>query len=118
MNQVNPAHTPSGIYYQVEDEGHGKRIGQGSVVRFHATGYFLNNTRFYSSLDGEKVPLEAIIGERMVIPGLEEGLQLFSEGGKGKIIIPSALAYGAKGQGEMIPPNTVLVFSLEILSVE
>jgi FKBP-type peptidyl-prolyl cis-trans isomerase len=62
-------------------------------------------------------PFSFKIGEGMVIPGWEEGLTYFREGDKGYIFIPSKLAYGEEAQGEAIPPNSDLVFYIEMEKV-
>ena len=96
--------------------GGGDVVGLGKSVRFHTIGRLLNGTQFYSSYDDGQ-PLEVIIGQRMVVPGMEEGLQLFKQGGKGTLYLPSRLGYGTTGFGSQIPPNTIISFEVEILSV-
>jgi FKBP-type peptidyl-prolyl cis-trans isomerase len=59
-----------------------------------------------------------IVGQGQVIPGWEEALTLLKDGGKGKFIIPSSLAYGERGYPGIIPPNADLAFDLQIMKVE
>ena len=77
-------------------------------------GTLIDGTLFDSSIKrGEP----AVFGVNQVIPGWVEALQLMPEGSKWKLYIPSDLAYGARGAGEMIPPHSTLVFEVELLEV-
>lgn len=113
--------TSSGLYYVVENEGDGEKIISGKKVTVNYTGGFLNGKIFDSSTNpdfGHVEPIQFVIGQGMVIKGWEEGITLFNVGGKGKLIIPSSLAYGTNGAGETIAPNTPLVFEIEILKMQ
>ena len=82
-----------------------------STVRASYSGYFTDGTVFdYSPAAGIEFDLQS------VIPGWTEGIPYFKEGGYGKLLIPSALAYGTKGTGG-IPPNSVLIFDVALLEV-
>jgi peptidyl-prolyl cis-trans isomerase A (cyclophilin A) len=106
--------TPSGLMYIIETEGTGKPAAAGDTVTVHYTGTLLNGTKFDSSVDrGE--PITFPIGLGMVIPGWEEGIMLLKPGTKAKLIIPPALAYGAQSPSPMIPPNSTLVFDVELI---
>jgi FKBP-type peptidyl-prolyl cis-trans isomerase len=59
-------------------------------------------------------PLPVSVGLGQVIPGWDEGLMLLKKGSKAKLIIPSPLGYGESGAGAMIPPNSILVFDVEV----
>lgn len=114
-NKLNAKTTESGIYYVVEKEGKGKNPTLESTVKVHYSGTLLNGTKFDSSYDrGEptEFPLKG------VVRGWQEGIPLLKPGGKGKIIIPSGLAYGPRQIGPNIPPNSVLVFDVELLEVK
>lgn len=102
--------TPSGMYYIVEKAGK-KDIGKGDKVKAHYTGTLLDGTKFDSSVDRGQ-PLEFPLGG--VIPGWQEGIPLLKVGGKGKLIIPSNLAYGPRAMGN-IPAYSTLVFDVEVL---
>ncbi len=114
-NKLNAKSTESGIYYVVDKEGKGANPTLESNVKVHYSGTLLDGTKFDSSYDrGE--PTEFPL--RGVIRGWQEGIPLFKPGGKGKIIIPSGLAYGPQQVGPSIPPNSVLVFDIELLEVK
>ena len=106
--------TESGLQYMVLKEGTGAKPGPTDEVTVHYTGKLLNGTVFDSSVErGEPAtfPLDK------VIPGWTEGLQLMSEGAKYRLFIPSDLAYGSKGAGDQILPNSTLIFDVELIKV-
>ena len=105
---------PSGLQYEVINEGTGKKAKATEQVKCHYEGTLIDGTLFDSSIKrGEP----AVFGVNQVIPGWVEALQLMPEGSKWKLYIPSDLAYGARGAGEMIPPHSTLVFEVELLEV-
>ena len=107
--------TESGLQYVVLSEGSGEKPKATDTVKVHYTGTFTDGKTFDSSVErGE--PAEFVVDE--VIPGWVEALQLMPLGSKYKLFIPSALAYGEEGAGGIIPPNTTLVFEVELLSIE
>ncbi|XID74967.1 FKBP-type peptidyl-prolyl cis-trans isomerase [Alkanindiges sp. WGS2144] len=106
--------TPSGLQYQVIQEGNGKKPTASSEVKVHYEGKLIDGTVFDSSIKrGE--PLAFLLNQ--VIPGWTEGLQLMKEGSKYRFFIPPELGYGKAGAGEAIPPNSVLIFDVELLKV-
>jgi FKBP-type peptidyl-prolyl cis-trans isomerase len=83
-------------------------------VEVHYTGWLLDGTKFDSSYDrGEPVtfPLSG------VIPGWQEGVGLMKVGGKSKLIVPPELGYGERGFGNRIPPDSVLVFDIQLRDI-
>ncbi len=105
---------PSGLQYEVIKEGNGKKPKATDRVRCHYEGTLINGTLFDSSIQrGEP----AVFGVNQVIAGWVEALQLMSEGAKWRLFIPSDLAYGANGAGEMIPPHSTLIFEVELIEV-
>ncbi len=105
---------PSGLQYEILTEGHGKKAKATDQVKCHYEGTLIDGTLFDSSIKrGEP----AIFGVNQVIPGWVEALQLMPEGSKWRLYIPSDLAYGAKGAGEMIPPHSTLMFDVELIQV-
>lgn len=94
--------------------GEGDEVKDGDWVSVHYTGCLKDGTKFDSSLDrGE--PIEFPLGGGMVIPGWEQGIRGMRVGGKRKLVIPPELAYGEDGAGDVIPPNAVLVFDVEVV---
>lgn len=106
--------TASGLQYFVEKEGDGKTPKATDTVKVHYTGTLTNGEKFDSSVDrGE--PAEFPVNG--VIKGWTEALQLMKVGGKMKLAIPADLAYGQSGRPG-IPPNSVLLFDVELLEVK
>lgn len=106
--------TESGLQYKVEVEGTGAKPTAEDRVKVHYTGTLLDGTKFDSSLDrGE--PAE--FGVTQVIPGWTEGLQIMPVGSKYTFWIPSDLAYGERGAGQDIKPNSTLKFEVELLEI-
>ncbi len=106
--------TASGLQYEVLTEGKGDAPKATDTVTVHYKGTLINGETFDSSYDrGQPVsfPLQN------VIPGWTEGLQLMKPGAKYKFVIPSALAYGERGAGAKIGPNSTLVFEVELLNL-
>jgi FKBP-type peptidyl-prolyl cis-trans isomerase len=107
--------TASGLYYIKRKAGTDPQIQSGNTVKAHYIGRFLNGQKFDSSYD-KNSPMLVTVDKTGVIKGWTEGLKLMQKGEKATLYIPSALGYGLGGSSN-IPPNTVLVFDLEILSV-
>ena len=96
--------------------GDGKKIIHHSWVQIEYTGSFENGKVFDTNV-GKNRPLVVQMGMKEVIPGFELGIIGTKKGTKRKIKIPSKLAYGKKGGGDVIPPNTDLIFEFEIIDV-
>ena len=99
-----------------QNEGTGRVAESGDIVRVHYVGTLENGKQFDSSL-GRGVPLEFQLGVGQVISGWDQGVVGMKEGGKRKLIIPPALAYGDRSVGS-IPPNSTLIFQVELLEVK
>ena len=124
--------TPSGLAYKITEKGTGVKPANGTTFYFHYAGYFEDGTLFdssyetvsksYGKFDANRAaqngyqafPFEAGKKDGM-IPGFIEGLENMAFGDKAVVFIPSNLAYGERGAGSVIPPNTTLVFELEML---
>ncbi len=124
--------TPSGLTYKITEKGTGVKPTNGTQFYFHYAGYFEDGTLFdssyetvsksYGKFDANRAaqngyqafPFEAGKKDGM-IPGFIEGLENMAFGDKAVVFIPSNLAYGERGAGGVIPPNTTLVFELEML---
>lgn len=106
--------TASGLQYEVLKEGTGKMPSASDRVTVHYTGKLIDGTVFDSSVErGEP----ATFGVTQVIPGWVEALQLMKEGAKWRLFIPSNLAYGPNGAGNVIGPNATLIFDVELIKV-
>ena len=108
--------TPSGLQYIDEVEGTGVSPQPGQIVQVHYTGTLENGTKFDSSVD-RRQPFEFPIGVGRVIKGWDEGVMTMKVGGKRKLVIPAELGYGSRGIGP-IPPNSTLIFDVELLAVK
>jgi len=98
-------------------EGEGAEIVNHSKIKVHYLGMLEDGTKFDSSYDrGE--PFSFQIGLRQVIKGWETGIVGMKVGGKRTLIIPPELGYGERGAGELIPPNSTLIFDIEIIDVQ
>lgn len=107
----------TGLKYEVVAEGKGDVAAKGTVVSVHYTGTLENGTKFDSSLDRNQ-PIEFPLGQGMVIPGWEEGIEGMKVGEKRKLIIPYNLAYGEAGRAPVIPPKANLLFDVELVAVK
>jgi len=107
--------TASGLQYKVIKDGAGKTPKATDTVKTHYRGTLINGKEFDSSYKrGE--PAEFPVNG--VIKGWTEALQLMKEGSKWQLFIPSELAYGERGAGQDIGPNSTLIFDIELLSVK
>jgi len=104
---------------QIEDQvvGTGAEAAAGKKVSVHYTGWLTNGTKFDSSKDRSR-PFDFGLGQGQVIKGWDQGVAGMKVGGKRKLTIPPELGYGAAGAGGVIPPNSTLVFEVELLSVK
>ena len=109
--------TASGLKYIIVSGGDGKPTVPGMLAIVHYDGYLLDGKKFDSSRDRNE-PLEFALGESQVIKGWDEGVALMKIGDKYRFIIPSNLAYGSKGAGNVIPPDATLIFDVEVMGID
>lgn len=127
VNNLTAKTTESGIRYVITHPGTGGNPQPGDSVKVNYTGYLLNGKVFDTSFDevakehgvyNERRPYNPIefqLGVGQVILGWDEGIGLLNKGAKGKIYIPSPIAYGTQAKGKDIPANSILVFDIELI---
>ncbi|NJN85518.1 MAG: FKBP-type peptidyl-prolyl cis-trans isomerase [Leptolyngbyaceae cyanobacterium SL_7_1] len=108
--------TESGLKYIDLVEGTGATPQTGQTVTVHYTGTLEDGTKFDSSRDRDR-PFSFRIGTGQVIRGWDEGVGSMQVGGRRQLIIPPDLGYGSRGAGRVIPPNSTLIFDVELLRV-
>ena len=109
-----------GLTYRDLKVGSGAVAGTGKVAVIHFTGWIDNNGKkgeqFFSSREDGK-PVAFKIGTDLVIEGWNRGVVGMQEGGKRRLMVPSALGYGAAGAADIVPPNADLIYDIELLEV-
>ena len=105
---------PSGLQYKIITAGQGKKPTDADTVVCHYRGTLLDGKEFDSSYGGTP----ATFGVKDVIPGFREAVKLMPVGSKWQLFIPPDLAYGERGAGNAIEPNSTLIFELELLSIK
>lgn len=111
--------TPSGLQYVDTKCGTGEEAVTGALVSVHYTGRLTNGKKFDSSLDRTPVePFSFPLGGGQVIAGWDEGIQGMRVGGKRTLTIPPDLAYGESGVPGAIPPDSTLIFDVELMDVQ
>ena len=110
INLAAMTRTSSGLYYEDIETGEGDPATAGQDVQVAYTGWLANGTQFDSGT------LSFNLGARDVVAGFDEGVQGMRVGGVRRIIIPPALGYGSQARGA-IPPNSILVFRIQVLSI-
>jgi peptidylprolyl isomerase len=109
--------TPSGLMYIVTRPGAGPKPASGAKVKVHYAGRLTDGTEFDNSYKRGQ-PIDFQVGTGMVIPGWDEGIMLMQKGEKRTLIIPANLAYGPDGRPPVIPPNSTLVFDVELVDFQ
>ena len=107
--------TASGLQYKVISEGTGPQPKASDTVKVHYRGTLLDGTEFDSSYKRNEPAVFPLNG---VIKGWTEALQLMKVGSKWQVFLPSTLAYGERGAGQIIGPNATLIFEVELLAIE
>ncbi|MFA5895027.1 MAG: FKBP-type peptidyl-prolyl cis-trans isomerase [Candidatus Shapirobacteria bacterium] len=104
---------------KIEDSlvGTGASVKSGDTITIHYLGTLMDGTKFDSSYDRGQ-PFETQIGVGMLIEGWDKGIPGMKIGGKRILTIPSQMAYGSRGAGSLIPPDSDLVFEVELVSIE
>ena len=101
--------------------GDGREAEKGLTVTVHYTGWLYENgektTKFDSSVD-RREPFSFVLGVGQVIKGWDNGVSGMQVGGSRTIIIPSDMGYGSRGAGSVIPPNSDLIFEVELIKIQ
>jgi peptidylprolyl isomerase len=108
--------TPSGLKYIVIEPGEGDKPEKGKKVKVHYTGKLEDGSVFDSSIK-RGVPIEFTLGVGQVIKGWDEGIADMKVGEKRQLIIPPDLGYGPNGHPPVIPPNSTLIFDVELVEI-
>lgn len=111
QNKLTATKTSSGLYYQIDSVGAGKKVNPTNTIYVKYTGKLSNDTIFDQNLDGVNLSLKTAIN------GWREGITFFNVGSKGKLYIPSKLGYGNNTVGK-VPANSVLIFDLEVIEIQ
>ena len=98
--------------------GEGAPVEKYNIVTVNYTGWLTDDTKFDSSLNPGRSPFRFTVGGGQVIKGWDEGIMLLNVGTRAKLIIPPELGYGARGAGGVIPPNAILIFDVELVSIK
>ena len=120
-NRIKPEFTESGLYYVIHSDGKGDPPTAGQNISVNYTGKLLNGNVFDSNTDPifkHVEPFTFEVGKGKVIKGWDEGLLLLRKGAKATFYIPSGLAYGSQDRSPSIPPNSILVFDVEITDIQ
>ena len=111
-HQLNAIAEPNGLYYVPNAVGTGPYPTINSTVTVNYIGYYTNGSVFDQTTTGP-----ATFSLNAVIAGWQEGIPLMQKGGSGLLLVPSALAYGSQGAGN-VPGNTVLIFNVTLISFQ
>ena len=120
-NKIKATRTATGLYYVITKKGSGENAKKGQNVSMNYLGTFLDGKKFDGNIDEKynstRSPLNFQLGVGQVVPGWDEGIQLLNPGTRATLYLPSSVGYGAAGRGP-IPPNTIMVFNVELLSAK
>jgi len=109
--------TPSGLIYILTRRSDGRHPRPGETVVVNYTGLLGNGVKFDSSLDRGQ-PFKFKLGAGRVIKGWDEGIEKLRVGDQATLIIPAQLGYGTRGSGDVIPPDSTLIFVVELIGIE
>jgi FKBP-type peptidyl-prolyl cis-trans isomerase len=113
--------TPAGTRYRDLQPGSGETAAAGDIATMHFTGWLdvggHKGREFYNSRS-EGTPVSFVIGTERVMPGWNDGIIGMRPGGRRLLLLPPEMAYGAKGVQDIVPPNSSLIFIIELLDLE
>jgi|GEM_PF-90732 len=120
-HKIDAKKTASGLYYTITKEGTGDVPKPGQKVVANYTGMLPNGTKFDSNMDTafhHVSPFTFPLGKGQVIKGWDEGFSLLKKGSKATLFVPSGIAYGARNPSQLVPPNSVLFFDVELVDIQ
>ncbi len=109
--------TPSGVRYWDIQTGDGDSATNGHAVKVQYTAWIENGKEFASSISDGRAPIFTL-GVGQVIPGWEDGVRGMKVGGKRQLRIPPSLAYGETGWPPLVPPNSTLIYDVELVALQ
>lgn len=109
--KIKATKTNTGLYYILDSIGNGKKVNSTNTIYVKYAGKLTNDTIFDQNLNGTYLSLKTAIN------GFREGASYFNVGGKGRLFIPSKLAYGKNSVGK-VPSNSVLIFNIEVIEIQ
>lgn len=112
----NSQKSPSGIYFRIVAEGNGQKPDAGKIVSIHIQGALLSGQVFTSTRSGN--PLEMVIGQGKLLPGLEEMILDMKPGEKRQMVLPPETAFGSAGYPGVIPENSFVYYEVELIAVK
>ncbi len=115
--ESNLQQSDSGLRYLIHEQGAGRKANSGDLVQVHYMCYLPDGSMLQDSYSN-MTPMEFVVGDNTVIDGWVEGIKLLKEGASATLFIPPNLGYGQEGMSDIIPPNTTLIFYVELLTVE
>ncbi len=125
QNNIKTEKTRGGVFVEIQNKGTGPAADSGKVVSIKYTGYNLAGKFFDSNTDTTKQTMKHgldlfsfVAKQQGAIPGMLEGITVFNQGGKGRLFIPSIMAYGPQGSPPAIAPNENLIFDVEVVEVK
>ena len=119
-NHLKPLKTPAGVYYTIKKKGKGNVAKTGQTVTVKYKGMTIDGTVFDSNTDSafhHVTDLKFELGKGRVIKGWEDAFSVLPKGTEATLYIPSELGYGSAGQGRKIPPNSVLIFDVDVVDI-
>jgi FKBP-type peptidyl-prolyl cis-trans isomerase FkpA len=116
-NKIMNPPTASGIYILETVSSQGMKIDSGNWVKLHFKVSAIDGKQIFSSLDRPE-PLKFQYGQKFDTPGLEEAVGTMKKGSKAKVIVPSKMAFGEMGRGNVVPPYSTLIYDVEIVDVQ
>jgi len=129
-NKLKLTKTPSGLYYSIDSQGPGPKPAVGDTVIVNYTVKNTSNKVMETSIKAEAIkaklpinpmnpykPIRFPVGVKGMIQGMDEGIQLLNKGSKATLVVPSNLAYGEQGNGQMIAPFSTIIFNVELVDI-